>query len=106
VGGVPNAQVCKNIDGPRARRLPPEQRRAVQCAFDDKAHLTGMGGLTGLDRLLDQGQHLARENPPYPPAVLNKMFGDALDTHDVSLPASRRAAAAKTAAAAGKAAVA
>src|ERR1700722_14884768 len=65
-----------------------------------------MRGLAGLDGLLDQGQHLRRENAPYPPAVLHKMFADAFDTHlpTPDLPASGRAAAAETAAPAGKAA--
>src|ERR1700733_9650311 len=41
-----------------------------------------MGGLAGLDGLLDQGQHLRREDPPHPPAVLHQMLADAFDAHN------------------------
>src|SRR3954467_1218550 len=40
-----------------------------------------MSGLARLNRPLDRSQHLGRENPPYPPAMFNKMFADAPDAH-------------------------
>src|ERR1700761_9280369 len=41
-----------------------------------------MGGLARLDGLLDQGQHLRREDAPHPPAVLHQMLADAFDAHN------------------------
>src|ERR1700719_2452563 len=41
-----------------------------------------MRGLAGLDGLLDQGQHLRREDAPHPPAVLHQMLADAFDAHN------------------------
>src|ERR1700731_1282324 len=41
-----------------------------------------MRGRAGLDGLLDQGQHLRREDAPHPPAVLHQMLADAFDTHN------------------------
>src|SRR5260370_33850031 len=86
VGGVPDAQVRENIQRALPRGLIPEQRFAIQGAFYHKPNLAGMRGLTRLDRLLDRSQYLRRENPPYPPAVLNKMLAEALDAHIYQLP--------------------
>ncbi len=54
VSGVPDPQLRENIQRALPRGLIPEQRRAVQCAFHDKADLAGMRGLARPDRLLDR----------------------------------------------------
>src|SRR5450432_855168 len=104
VGGVPDAQMREQIERALARRLIAKQRRAVERAFDDKADLAGMGGLAGLDRLLDTRQHAWRKYPPHPPVIFDKMLADAFDLHvgEPYLPASRSAAAAEAAASAAK----
>src|SRR5712671_4845512 len=86
VGGVPDAELRENIQRALPRGLIAEQRRAVERAFHDKAYLAGMRGLARPDRLLDRSQYLGRENPPHPPAVLNKMPADAPDIHAYQLP--------------------
>src|SRR5207253_9921175 len=96
VGGIPDPQLRKNVQRSLPRGLIPEQRRAVQRAFNNEADLAGMGGLACPDCPLDRSQHMRRENPPHPPAVLQKMSADAPDAH--CLPSPRRAATAKTAA--------
>src|SRR5438874_7295305 len=106
VMGVPDAQMREDIQRALARRLIAKQWRAVERAFNDKPHLAGVSGLAGLDGLLDRRQHARRKDPPHSPAVFEKVFADALDIHryQLSLPASRRAAATKAAAAPGEAA--
>src|SRR5205814_10337534 len=81
VRGVPYPQMRENVERALPRRLIAEQRLAIQRAFHDEADLAGMGGLSRLDCPLDCSQHLRRENPPYPPTMLNKMFADAPDAH-------------------------
>jgi hypothetical protein len=82
--------------------LVPQQRRAVQRAFDHKADLPGMGGLAGLNGFLNVGQGLRGKRPADPRAVGQKMLAEALDAH--ILPTPRRTAAAKTATAAAESA--
>ena len=65
-----------------ARRLVAKQRPAVERALDDEAHLAGMRGLARLDRPLDAVEHFRRKDAPHPPAVLDQMLADALDSHD------------------------
>src|SRR6202165_249470 len=86
VSGVPDAKLRKNIQRALPRRLIAEQRRAIERAFHGKADLAGMGGLAGLDRLLDRSQYARRKNPPHPPAVLKKMPAHAPDVHAYQLP--------------------
>src|ERR1700736_6494279 len=86
VSGVPDAKLRKNIQRALPRRLIAEQRRAIERAFHGEADLAGMGGLAGLDRLLDRSQYARRKNPPHPPAVLKKMPADAPDVHAYQLP--------------------
>src|ERR1700738_238817 len=81
VGGVPDAQVRENIQRAFPRGLIAEQRRAVQRTFHDEAALAGTRGLARLNGPRDRGQRLRRENPAYPPAVLEKMLADAPDAH-------------------------
>ena len=78
------------LERPFARRLIAEQGRAVERAFHDEANLAGMGGLAGLDGLLDRGQHAGRKDPPHSPAVLEKVFADALEPHATSSRMRRR----------------
>src|SRR5258705_4995040 len=86
VGGVPDPQLRENIQRALPRGLTAEQRRAVQRAFHDKADLAGMRSLARPDRLLDRSQYLRRDNPPHPPAGIEKMPADARDIHPYQLP--------------------
>ena len=88
--GVPDAQMREGIQRALACRLIAKQWRAVERAFDHEAHLAGMGGLAGLDGLLDRGQHAGWKDPPHSPAVLEKVFADALEPHATSSRMRRR----------------
>src|SRR5262249_22040817 len=79
--GVPDPQMREDVERSLARRLIAQQWRAVERAFDDKAHLPRMRGLARFRRLLDPVQHLGREDTPRPPVVLDQMLADALDPH-------------------------
>src|SRR5947209_8010084 len=81
VGGVPDPQMREDIERALPGGLTAKQRRTIQRAFDDETDLTGMGCLARLDRPLDSRQRRRWKNPPYPPAVLDKMLADASDTH-------------------------
>jgi hypothetical protein len=79
--GVPDPKMLKIVERTCASRLIRKQRLAVERTFDDETHLAGMRGLACLDRLLDQGQRLLRENATRPPVMLDQVFADPLDSH-------------------------
>src|SRR5262249_60220717 len=81
VRGVPDPQMRKDVERTLACRLIVEQRPAVERTLYDKTHLAGMGGLSGLDRLLDRSQHVGSKDAPRAPVMLDEMPRDATDAH-------------------------
>ncbi|AJZ56694.1 hypothetical protein OI25_7534 [Paraburkholderia fungorum] len=79
--GIPYAQLREHFDSAISRRLPIEERRAVERAFDCETDITNVFRIASLDCLFNRDQGVTRKRPIDLSMGGKEVSDDPLDIH-------------------------